>query len=178
MLHTPWDNPGGKVDDRPGVTQLRNDRSVALTRVCWPQIQGSAQPEPQRGVTPWPREPGPHGLQHMVATEEAGVCPSVSQLPRPRARLYHLSRHNKLLITPRNSKPEVYFYSCESAIYLSIEASKGKGPGAIYKQTVAPGDIPGEAKLSRNELVAENQSPGTEGLGGPSGSGLTGGAKG
>lgn len=113
----------------------------------------------------------------MAATESADVCPAVSQLPRPRARMYPLSRHNKLLITLHNSKPEVYFYSCESAIYLSIEASKGKDPGAIYKQTVAPGDIPGEAKLSRNELVAENHSPGTERLGGPSGSGLVGGAK-
>lgn len=57
---------------------------------------------------------------------------------------------------------------------MSIEASKGKDPGAIYKQTVAPGDIPGEAKLSRNEFVAENRSPGTERLGRLSGSGLLG----
>lgn len=80
----------------------------------------------------------------MAGTESAYVRPAVGQLPRPGARLYHLSRHNKLLITLHNSKPEVYFYSCESAIYLSIEASKGRGPGAIYKQTVAPGGIPGD----------------------------------
>lgn len=45
---------------------------------------------------------------------------------------------------------------------MSTKARKGKGPGAIHKQTAAPGDIPGEAKLSRNALVYENHSTGTD----------------
>lgn len=62
----------------------------------------------------------------------------------------------------RGCSPEVYFYPGESAIYLSIEASKGKGPEAVYKQTAAPGDTPGRpARLETLLFLKQHHGPNT-----------------
>jgi hypothetical protein len=88
-----------------------------------------------------------HGLEHRAAPGPAEMPVCIYPVAASAASSHSTgssSRHNKLLITLHGSDPEVYFYPGESAIYLSIEASKGKSPGATYKQNVAPGDgVPG-----------------------------------
>lgn len=100
------------------VTQLGNDRSVAPT---WSSdFKSSAVPLSQNirekqppgtswALSSWPTTYGSdrvrRGNVYLYLSYSQVSCLVLGQW------LYHLSRHNKLLITLHSSKPEVYFYS-------------------------------------------------------------------